>query len=94
MLSHLSLGVTDLEASATFYDALLAPLGSARVCSCDGPPGPRPRYGPRYYAAFVLDPDGHRLEVKARDQGQADGSSRSDLSMAASSGSQRSSARM
>ncbi|MBI5103520.1 MAG: VOC family protein [Solirubrobacterales bacterium] len=31
----------------------------------DGPPGPRPQYGPRYYAAYLLDPDGLRLEVVA-----------------------------
>lgn len=29
----------------------------------DGAPGLRPQYGPGYYAAFVIDPDGHRLEV-------------------------------
>src|SRR5687768_8758503 len=29
----------------------------------DGPPGLRPRYGPNYYAAFVIDPDGYRLEA-------------------------------
>jgi catechol 2,3-dioxygenase-like lactoylglutathione lyase family enzyme len=29
----------------------------------DGPPGPRPQYGPRYYAAFLVDPDGYRVEV-------------------------------
>jgi catechol 2,3-dioxygenase-like lactoylglutathione lyase family enzyme len=29
----------------------------------DGPPGPRHQYGPRYYAAYLLDPDGHRVEV-------------------------------
>jgi hypothetical protein len=23
----------------------------------------RPQYGPSYYAAFVVDPDGHRLEA-------------------------------
>ena len=28
----------------------------------DGPPGLRPRYGPLYYAAYVRDPDGLRLE--------------------------------
>jgi catechol 2,3-dioxygenase-like lactoylglutathione lyase family enzyme len=28
----------------------------------DGPPGPRPQYGPRYYAAYVRDPDGLRVE--------------------------------
>jgi catechol 2,3-dioxygenase-like lactoylglutathione lyase family enzyme len=31
----------------------------------DGPPGPRRQYGPRYYAAYLLDPDGHRIEVVA-----------------------------
>jgi catechol 2,3-dioxygenase-like lactoylglutathione lyase family enzyme len=30
--------------------------------SDDGPPGPRPRYGPRYYAAYLRDPDGLRIE--------------------------------
>lgn len=28
-----------------------------------GEPGLRPAYGEQYYAAFVLDPDGHRLEA-------------------------------
>ena len=31
----------------------------------DGDPGPRQRYGPRYYAAYLLDPDGLRVEVVA-----------------------------
>ena len=29
-----------------------------------GTPGLRPHYGPGYYAAFVLDPDGYKLEAK------------------------------
>jgi catechol 2,3-dioxygenase-like lactoylglutathione lyase family enzyme len=29
----------------------------------DGAPGLRTAYGEHYYAAFVLDPDGHRLEA-------------------------------
>jgi catechol 2,3-dioxygenase-like lactoylglutathione lyase family enzyme len=29
----------------------------------DGPPGPRPQYGRRYYAAYLRDPDGLRVEV-------------------------------
>jgi catechol 2,3-dioxygenase-like lactoylglutathione lyase family enzyme len=29
----------------------------------NGPAGPRPDYHPSYYAAFVLDPDGHNLEA-------------------------------
>lgn len=123
MLSHLSLGVTDLARSAAFYDAILSPLGQVRVWenergvgygppggndrlalfhrpdthaagdgfhlaffapddaavhafhaaalvhggTDEGAPGPRPRYGPSYYAAFVRDPDGHKLEVKVGD---------------------------
>jgi len=29
----------------------------------EGAPGPRPHYGATYYAAFVRDPDGHKLEA-------------------------------
>jgi catechol 2,3-dioxygenase-like lactoylglutathione lyase family enzyme len=29
----------------------------------NGRPGLRPHYGPDYYAAFVIDPDGHRIEA-------------------------------
>jgi len=121
MLSHLSLGVQDLERAAAFYEAALAPLGvvcvwrNARgvgfgspgqedrlaifgrpgearapgagfhICfaapSRDavdafhaaalaaggtdaGAPGLRPHYGADYYAAFVFDLDGHKLEAK------------------------------
>ena len=119
MLHHISLGVTDLDRSAAFYDAALAPLGYVRVWTDetaigygvagggdklaikrrdgaaapgpgfhlalaapdrasvdrfheaalrnggrdDGAPGLRPHYGPGYYAAFVIDPDGHRIEA-------------------------------
>ena len=38
----------------------------------NGPPGPRPHYGPNYYAAFLIDPDGHRIEV-VRNQADVDG---------------------
>jgi catechol 2,3-dioxygenase-like lactoylglutathione lyase family enzyme len=31
----------------------------------DGPPGARAQYGPRYYAAYLLDPDGLRVEIVA-----------------------------
>lgn len=126
MLHHLSLGVRTIEASAAFYDAVLAALGYVRVWSdlepgtldqavgygrpggddslalkqrqaaqcapgagfhlafaasdasavdafhlaalqhggsCNGAPGLRPDYGDDYYAAFVIDPDGHHLEA-------------------------------
>ena len=29
----------------------------------DGPPGPRPAYGPDYYGAFILDPAGNSVEA-------------------------------
>jgi predicted lactoylglutathione lyase len=29
----------------------------------DGKPGLRPMYHPNYYGAFVLDPDGHKIEA-------------------------------
>lgn len=32
----------------------------------DGAPGPRPQYGRRYYAAYLRDPDGLRVEIVAR----------------------------
>jgi len=33
---------------------------------CNGAPGPRPQYGPNYYGAFVLDPDGNNIEAVYR----------------------------
>ena len=41
-----------------FYKAALAAGGKD-----NGPPGPRPHYHKDYYGAFVLDPDGHNIEV-------------------------------
>lgn len=32
----------------------------------DGAPGPRPQYGRRYYAAYMQDPDGLRVEIVSR----------------------------
>ena len=122
MLDHVSLGVTDLDRSRRFYDAVLRPLGI--VCTVDfgngcgsdygamagqpgveftvtiepevapspgthlcfrapdraavqafhaaalaaggrddGAPRLRPLYHPDYFAAFVIDPDGHRIEA-------------------------------
>lgn len=122
MLDHVSLGVTDLARSRTFYDKALAPLGLGRWFDYegasgygpsrenpvfwiglpldpgrpvaagggthvafaapdrravdaffeaalaaggwnDGPPGLRPIYHENYYGAFVLDPDGHKIEA-------------------------------
>ncbi len=126
MLHHLSIGVSDIERSAAFYDAALAPLGYVRVWADirpgelnqavgygvpgggdklalkhrpegqrppgpgfhiafaapdphavsefhraalrhggtdNGAPGFRAHYGPRYFAAFVIDLDGHHIEA-------------------------------
>jgi catechol 2,3-dioxygenase-like lactoylglutathione lyase family enzyme len=121
MIDHVSLGVTDLERSKAFYDAVLKPLGVTRLFNYDGglgygvrdranfwigtpfdagrparagggthvaftaasrkavdefyrsalasgamddgKPGLRPIYHPNYYGAFVLDPDGHKIEA-------------------------------
>ncbi len=41
-----------------FHKAALAAGGTDH-----GAPGLRPHYGPHYYAAFVLDPDGHNIEA-------------------------------
>ena len=34
----------------------------------EGGPGLRPQYGPGYYAAFVRDPDGNRLEAVVHEE--------------------------
>lgn len=41
-----------------FYNAAIAAGGRD-----NGAPGLRPHYQPNYYAAFVLDPDGHNIEA-------------------------------
>ena len=119
LISHVSLGVDDLEAAGEFYDTLLAAIGARRLYTmdaavawgrkypefwvglpidgkpagvgngthvpflCDGPeqvraayeaglaaggsgdgePGPRPEYTDGYYAAFLRDPFGNKVEV-------------------------------
>ena len=121
MLDHVSLGVSNLERSRIFYDAVLETLGIVRLADfeqrgsdygvgepplgieftithesninpalgthlCfkakdrqavidfyaaalgaggrgDGEPGIRPAYHADYFAAFVLDPDGNRIEA-------------------------------
>lgn len=121
MISHLSLGVSDLARARRFYSAILGPLGYVEVWSNKrgagygvaggddklalfekkvgerlaagpgfhlafdapnrqaveafhrvalehgaedaGPPGLRVRYSPTYFAAFVFDHDGHKLEA-------------------------------
>jgi catechol 2,3-dioxygenase-like lactoylglutathione lyase family enzyme len=119
MIDHISVGVSDLERAAKFYEAAFAPLGLTRLVTrpatvgfgksypefwinfragmakvpresgvhiclrartttevdafhaaalaaggvSDGAPGLRPHDRVRYYAAFVVDPDGNRVEA-------------------------------
>jgi len=119
MLDHVSVGVSDLQRSASFYERALAPLGLSRLVTrpatigfgksypefwinlrsgmaevpsssavhvclraksadavdafhaaaleaggrSDGEAGLRPHDRVLYYAAFVIDPDGNRIEA-------------------------------
>lgn len=119
LVSHVSVGVTDVHRAGLFYDAVLATIGARRIMEhgvgigygrtfpefwaaqphdgrraiagngthvCfnapdiaavtafhaagltaggfdDGAPGPRPEYAPGYYAAFLRDPDGNKVEA-------------------------------
>jgi catechol 2,3-dioxygenase-like lactoylglutathione lyase family enzyme len=55
---HLAFIASDEDAVRAFFEAALANGGTD-----NGPPGPRPSYGPESCAAFVLDPDGHNVEA-------------------------------
>ena len=119
MIDHISVGVSDLDRAARFYEATLASLGLSRLVTrpatvgfgkaypefwinlrsgmtpvgpesgvhiclrakaiaevdafhaagleaggrSDGAPGLRPQHGEGYYAAFIRDPDGNRIEA-------------------------------
>ena len=56
--THVALRVRAAELVDAFHDAALAAGGAS-----DGAPGVRPRHGPGYYAAFIRDPDGNRIEA-------------------------------
>jgi catechol 2,3-dioxygenase-like lactoylglutathione lyase family enzyme len=55
---HVCFCARDREAVRDFHRAALANDGRD-----DGTSGLRPRYHASYYGAFVLDPDGHRIEA-------------------------------
>lgn len=55
---HLAFTAATYEAVDAFYIAALRARGRDK-----GPPGLRLHYSPTYYAAFVIDPDGYRLEA-------------------------------
>ncbi|MAY63082.1 MAG: lactoylglutathione lyase [Rhizobiales bacterium] len=56
--THVAFVADTKEAVHAFHDAALK-LGGM----CEGEPGPRPHYGENYYAAYVRDPDGNKLQA-------------------------------
>jgi len=55
---HLAFAAPSREAVHQFYDAALQSGGED-----NGVPELCPEYGEHYYAAFVIDPDGYRIEA-------------------------------
>ena len=55
---HLAFDASERNGVNAFYEAAIR-LGGRDA----GPPGLRAHYGPHYYAAFVFDPDGYKLEA-------------------------------
>jgi catechol 2,3-dioxygenase-like lactoylglutathione lyase family enzyme len=62
------LGVAVVLEGPPTYGVELSPKGKASLClyqtgKDNGAPGLRPHYHANYYAAFVIGPDGHNIEV-------------------------------
>lgn len=55
---HLAFRANSQEQVQAFYQAAISAGGI-----CNGKPGLRPHYTATYYAAFILDPDGHNIEA-------------------------------
>ena len=55
---HFCFTARDAAAVDAFHAAAIAAGGQD-----NGVPGLRPIYGPDYYAAFIIDPDGYRIEA-------------------------------
>jgi catechol 2,3-dioxygenase-like lactoylglutathione lyase family enzyme len=55
---HYAFGADARAAVDAFYAAAMANGGTD-----NGPPGVRAHYHENYYAAYVLDPDGHNIEA-------------------------------
>lgn len=55
---HLAFTAPSRASVDAFYKAALA-----HGATDNGAPGLRPHYGAAYYAAFIIDPDGHRIEA-------------------------------
>ncbi len=70
-LFHLAFAAPSQDSVDAFHEAALA-----HGATDNGAPGLRPDYGPDYYAAFIIDFDGHRIEAVHKgptlDAGQLD----------------------
>lgn len=56
--THIAFTAPSRETVHAFYDTALKQGGR-----CEGAPGPRPHYSDTYYAAYVRDPDGNKLQA-------------------------------
>lgn len=54
----IAFGAKSQDEVHAFYDAAMAHGGSD-----EGGPGPRPDYGPTWYAAYLRDPTGNKLAI-------------------------------
>jgi catechol 2,3-dioxygenase-like lactoylglutathione lyase family enzyme len=55
---HIAFRARSQKQVQQFYEAGLAAGGK-----CNGAPGLRPQYTETYYAAFIIDPNGHNIEA-------------------------------
>lgn len=55
---HVAFNFPSLQCVDNFYKTALK-----NGASCNGIPGYKPEYEENYYSAFVIDPDGHNIEV-------------------------------
>jgi catechol 2,3-dioxygenase-like lactoylglutathione lyase family enzyme len=58
---HVAFSAESRAAVDAFHDAALIAGGTDK-----GAPGLRSRYAAHYYAAYILDPDGHNIEAVCR----------------------------
>ena len=65
---HVAVQADDRASVDAFHQAALAAGGRD-----NGAPGLRPHYHANYYAAFVLDPDGHNIEAVCHAAAEKDG---------------------
>ena len=61
MIHHVSLGTADVARAKAFYDPLMSLIGFRLMKRSEG----AIHYGasPKYYGAFVRDPDGNKIEA-------------------------------